>query len=201
MAGIFLLRVCVFLDYQNIYMQARRSFCSRQAPAAAGQVDPLRLAGMLAGRVAGPAELTQVRVYRGVPLIGRDQRAHDAATRQVEAWRRSDSRVQVLTRPLRYPRDYPRARPQEKGIDVMLAVDFVRMAVQGEYDVGVLMSHDTDLVPALEAVAGLSRPRCEIAAWSGPRSPRLRVPGAQLWCHYLTPADYAAVADPRDYTR
>jgi hypothetical protein len=44
-------------------------------------------------------------------------------------------------------------REEEKGIDVALAIDFVTMAVRGEYDVGVIMSTDTDLKPALEAVA------------------------------------------------
>jgi hypothetical protein len=78
------------------------------------------------------------------------------------------------------------------------------MALRREYDVGVLLSHDTDLVPALEGVLDLSpATRVEVAAWAPTdgRVNRLRVAGRQLWCHYLTAADYAAVADPRSYAR
>jgi len=151
--------------------------------------------------------LQQVRVYRGLPDLARDPHGYAAVRRQAEAWQALDPMVRVLTRPLRYPRDWPRSRPQEKGIDVLLAIDFVQMAVRREYDIGILMSHDTDLAPALEAVDGLGRtapgaPRCEVAAWAAFRSPqRLRLPGAAIWCHYLTAADFTAVADLRDYRR
>ena len=113
--------------------------------------------------------------------------------------------VKVISRPLRYPADWPANPAQEKGIDVALAVDFVTMAVRREFDIGVLMSTDSDLLPALEAVVGLSGrpyPRCEVAAWSRPGaySRRLRVAGAKVWCHWLRPEDYAAAADLSDYT-
>jgi hypothetical protein len=111
----------------------------------------------------------------------------------------------VITRVLHYPRGWPNERPIEKGIDVALAVDFVAMALLGRYEVGILMSTDTDLKPALEAVAGFAGtpyPRGEIAAWSHPKgrnSPRLSIKGTRLWCHWLRADDYDAVADPTDY--
>ena len=37
-----------------------------------------------------------------------------------------------------------------------LALDFVAMAMRGEYEVGILMSTDTDLKPALELVAQMT---------------------------------------------
>jgi uncharacterized LabA/DUF88 family protein len=46
---------------------------------------------------------------------------------------------------------WPEQPAEEKGVDVALGIDFVRLAVRGAHDVGVLMSTDTDLVPALEA--------------------------------------------------
>lgn len=80
------------------------------------------------------------------------------------------------------------------------------MAARGEYGVGIIMSTDTDLVPALEAVIALEGnpfPRCEAAAWSAPSgySQRLGVPGRRIWCHWLGGKDYRAVADPRDYSK
>jgi uncharacterized LabA/DUF88 family protein len=197
LAGLFLRRTVVFIDYQNAYMQARRCFTGSRAPATAGQFDPVALGAMVAARRG--STLHQVRIYRGLPQAERDSRSFTAADRQCGAWSR-DPRAAVVTRPLRYGR----GRPQEKGIDVRLAVDFVAMALRGEYDVGVLMSHDTDLVPALEAVLDLtSAAQVEVAAWAptSRRVSRLRVPGRDVWCHELTAADYAAVADTRNYTR
>ncbi|MDR0959015.1 MAG: NYN domain-containing protein [Propionibacteriaceae bacterium] len=111
---------------------------------------------------------------------------------------------------MRYPPDWPNSsageRPREKGVDVELAVDFVAMAVQNDYDVGIMMSLDTDLVPALEFVDSLrsrssGSPRAEVAAWSvtGHRKSRLSVPGKKIFCHWLTEQDYPAVADPTSY--
>lgn len=195
-------RVAVFIDYQNLYMQARRSFGALPAAGVVGQVDPSKLGRLLASRIGSGAALDQIRVYRGLPDATRDPRGNTASRAQNDAWRRRDPRVRVLTRPLRYPRGYPRSRPLEKGVDVLLAVDFVQLAAQGRYDIGVLVSQDTDLIPALEAVAGLGGPQCQVAAWAAAGSPRrLRVPGVPVWCHYLSSIDYAAVADPRDYTR
>jgi uncharacterized LabA/DUF88 family protein len=84
---------------------------------------------------------------------------------------------------------------------VALAIDFALMAVHGEYDVGVLMSTDTDLKPALEAVASTGTARAEVAAWSNPHgySRRLSIRGRKLWCHWLDEDDYLRVQDDRDY--
>ena len=43
-------------------------------------------------------------------------------------------------------------RYTEKRVDVSIAVDMVRMAHEGMYDVAYLLSADRDLVPAVEAV-------------------------------------------------
>ena len=48
-----------------------------------------------------------------------------------------------------------------------LAVDFVMMVARCGYDVGILFSSDTDLVPALEAVLAL-RPQDPPACRSRP---------------------------------
>lgn len=197
-------RVVVFIDYQNVYMGAREAFCGRGGPHTDGQIAPWRLGELLTSRGLVKRALVEVRVYRGLPEAGRDPRTHAACSRQCESWRRQAT-TRVLTRALRYPYDWPREKAREKGIDVALAVDFVAMAVRAEYDVGVLMSADTDLKPALEFVSSLpgSRPRCEVAAWSAPsgHSRRLSVAGHNVWCHWLSEIDYQAVADPTDYAR
>ena len=149
--------------------------------------------------LAGFVFLPEADGYGGTP------RTYAAHMRQCAAHAsRGSGRVSVITRSLRYPRSWPSTPAEEKGIDVALAVDFVMMAVRNEYDVGVIMSTDTDLKPALEAVHtlnGSQYPRCEVAAWqrSADTSRRLSIPGGGIWRHWLHEADYASVADPTDY--
>ena len=128
-------------------------------------------------------------MYRGMPSNDKDPRGYNAAQRQVLAWKKSP-RAHVTTRPLRYPYDYPERKPEEKGIDVHIAIDFAMMAVRGEYDVGILMSGDTDLRPALETVSTLHGVKGEVAAWgtSSGYGRRLSVPGHNIWCHWITEA-------------
>jgi uncharacterized LabA/DUF88 family protein len=195
-------RVVVFIDWQNVYKGARDAFHHGQGPGRMGNVDPLRLARRLVELGHGRRRLAEVRVYRGQPDPNRAPRAYAANARQQTSW--TEAGMTVVQRPLRYPKAWPAEKAQEKGVDAVLAVDYVVMAVTGMYDIGVLMSTDTDLLPALEAVAdvaGNRGPRAEVAAWTSSRSaPRLRVAGANLWCHYLNADDYRGVVDPTDYT-
>ena len=200
------LRVCVFLDWQNLYHRAREAFVEPGAPASAGQVDPLALGRLCASRVAGGV-LTGVRVYRGRPSRHHDVRSYSAFRRQTEHWLRGGGGlVSVAALDLRYPHEWPLRPAQEKGVDVALAVDFVLMCVRREYDVGILFSGDTDLVPALRAVVALrpgEPPACEVAAWAPPtgRPRALAVRRLRLKRHLLDETDFRAVADPTDYTR
>jgi uncharacterized LabA/DUF88 family protein len=141
----------LFLDYQNVYRRARDTFHQLTDQSSAGQIDPMKLGRLLVGR-SSDRKLTEVRVYRGQPDATRDPKGYGANRRQAAAW--AHAGVTVIQRPLRYPVGQPNARPEEKGIDVILALDFVTMAARGDYDVGILMSTDTDLKPALEEVAG-----------------------------------------------
>jgi len=193
-------RVVLFLDYQNIYMSARSLFHTMGAAHWNGQVDPLTLGRLLVERSPYNRELTGVRIYRGIPDSTKDPKGYGACQRQVASWRQTPE-VEAITRTLRYPQNWPADKPQEKGIDVALAIDFVVMAVRGDYDVGVLMSTDTDLKPALEAVAGGGAGRAEVAAWSNPQSysRRLSISGRKLWCHWVDTSDYLTVQDTRDY--
>ena len=198
-------RVVVFLDYQNVYQGAREAFHGFGTPGQDGQIDPHRLGETIAAK--GPPdverELSEVRVYRGQPDSQRDPRGYAANDRQCRHWA-TLPKTAVITRTLQYPRNWPQEPEHEKGIDVKIAIDLVAGAVRGEYEVGVLMSTDTDLKPALEFVRDLQGhpyPRCEVAAWSSPTgySRRLSISGRQIWCHWLDSSDYRSVADPTNY--
>ncbi|WP_280727791.1 NYN domain-containing protein [Kitasatospora sp. MAA4] len=201
----------MFFDYQNVYMGARRRFHDAWEPAPCGQFDPVELAQYIARDSPFDRELAQVRIYRGQPDSTKQPGSYGASRRQHARWQR-DPLVHLVTRPLRYPQNWPNQqpgeRPQEKGIDVQLTLDFAVMAARGQYDVGIMMSTDTDLKPALEFVADLTRqdgkPRAEVAAWSaaGQHSPRLSIAGKPpLYCHWVGEDIYRRVKDTTDYTK
>lgn len=135
-------RTVVFLDWQNVYRRARGAFCSELDDNVEGQVDPFGLASLLVSRTPG-RELTEVRIYRGIPTNKNDPQGYAANRRHTAAWMRRTPHPHVYLRALQYIEGLP---PREKGIDVRLAIDFTMMAVNREYEVGIVCSSDTDLV-------------------------------------------------------
>lgn len=198
-------RVVVYIDAQNTYKGARDAFLAGRGHFTDGQFDPLKAGLLLTQRpAAGPErELKQVRVYSGRPDARKQPKANRAHLRQCAAW--ESTGAYVLGRPLRYPPDFPASKPQEKGIDVELAIDLVTHAMFRCFDVAIVFSTDRDLRPALEWVArhSTSGPRIELAAWRSRRSNR-RIPvdaPVAVPCHWLDYTDYLAVRDKTDYTR
>ncbi len=109
--------------------------------------------------------------------------------------------MDVWSRLLSYPRDWPSSPPQEKGVDVAIATDIVSLSLRRVCDVIVVASADTDLRPAIEEARLRTDTRVEVAAWWGEHSrQRLSVPGSNIWCHWLRRDDYEGVRDDTDYT-
>ena len=198
----------MFIDYQNVYHLARAAFGYETHPNMnLGHVHPLKVGHLLCnlGHSAFPDRtLASVRVYRGLPDIRSGANLLRFTSRQLASWERLPG-VTVKTRPLAYYErkgkgGRPRWRAQEKGVDVMLAVDVVDMARTDGYDTAVVFSADSDLLPALEAAAGLGK-RIETATWQGPVANRgpLRVKERSLWNHYLNRSHFEQVKDDTDY--
>ncbi len=199
------LRLALFIDAQNTYKGARESFFHRDDPSPYGQIDPMELGRLIESR-GGPGGqacvLTDVRVYTGRPDSTKAPKTYSAHMKQCAQWQADG--VTLIWRALRYPWDWPDTKAEEKGIDVALAIDYVAMAVDALYDVGVIMSTDTDVIPALEFTHTRfpGERSAAVAAWRSQNSNRrLIIPGANTWCHWLHRADYDAVADLTDYTR
>jgi len=195
-------RVVIFIDAQNMYQGARRAFFNAREHYVQGQFRPDALGQLVVSK--GPPgtsrTLEQIRIYSGRPDATRDPKGYAAHMRQCAAWQ-SVGAV-VIARTLRYPPTWPGDKAYEKGIDVALAVDFVSMAIDDEYDVGIVCSVDTDLIPALEYVARKSglRKTMEVAAWRSEKARgRLAMHGQSIWCHWLDLATYHAITDPTDY--
>ena len=202
--------VSVFIDYENTRFGAREIFGDPQRhPYTFGHVRPLRLGLLLKqlGEKVDPArELTAVNVYRGRPGPKSGPQAQAGSARQFAAWK-SQSLVTVRSRPLRYqPTAWSMGRPaawraEEKGIDVMMALDIAIGARDDAYDVAVVVSADTDLAPAIEVALDAGK-RVETAMWWSPEHPhrRMKVPGRRLWNHALDASRFAHVRDDTDYT-
>ena len=194
-------RLVLFIDAQNLYNGARRAFFASEDSHVFGQFQPMGVGKLVCSRgLPGAARsLEEVRVYTGRPDASEEPETYAAHMKQCAAWSRAGATI--IARPLRYPPDWPGSKAQQKGVDVALAIDFVACAIEGKYDVGVIASTDTDLIPALEFVQRFAR-RCrvEVAAWTSPKSrSRLSIPRSSLWCHWLDRTDYDSVADPTDY--
>jgi uncharacterized LabA/DUF88 family protein len=202
-------RIAVFIDYQNTYMGARRAFGLGNGGFVDGQIYPKRLGVAVTelGRdVDSTRTLQAVHVFRGEPSSIHSPKGLAACQRQVRFWDAQDL-VSPTTRPLKY---YPKERDarghvtqwsaQEKGIDVLIALSMVTGATADDYDVAVLMSADTDLIPALEQVLDAGK-RVEVAAWKGAGyQSNLALPTKKIWCHWLDRDAYNKLHDPTDYT-
>jgi len=123
--------------------------------------------------------------------------------RRIQAWVAEDPALVALhSRPLRYPPE----RGREKGIDVELALDLLRLALDDEYDVGILASADSDLVPALELVSRRAPgkiletvslqplPQCRAAE-------PIDIPGGGVVRRRVSREDFEQIIDRRNFLR
>jgi uncharacterized LabA/DUF88 family protein len=194
-------RLVLFIDAQNFYNGARRAFFTSEDSHVFGQFQPVGIGSLICSRgLPGTARsLEEVRVYTGRPDASKEPETYAAHMKQCAAW--SKTGATVIARPLRYPPNWPQNKAQQKGVDVALAIDFVAYSIEGKYDVGVIASTDTDLIPALEFIRRFAaHRRVEVAAWTSLKSrSRLSIPRASIWCHWLDRTDYDSVADLTDY--
>lgn len=205
LAGLSLsTRVAVFIDWQNCYRSAQDAF----GPGTNGNVNPLALARHLAAaRAAGqpPGQLVHVDIHSGVPSQKHNPKSFAARMAQHAAWARLDACVTVFPRTLAYRYKQGIVVPQEKGIDVALAVGIVRRSLIAQScDVAVLVSADTDLIPALDLVAeSKDAAGVEVATWSGRfwAAQPLALHGHRIRQHRLEESLYRAIEDNTDYTQ
>ncbi len=165
-----------------------------------------------------PAELAKVLVFRGLPSSEHDPKGYARNQSQKSHWE-NDPRVTVEHRPLTYRYQYTaegrRATSadgrwivtgpaEEKGVDVMCALAFVREAYDPQVDIVVLASHDTDLIPALDEVLLMGSAKVETMTWYDTtnryRTKQLRSKLRSTWNTRLVREDFDACLDLKDYT-
>ena len=145
-------KVAVFIDGSNLYFKLRTLIPSK--------MDFIRYRYReLALSMIGPGEkLSYLGYYVGVVRDTKRTRDHE---KTLELLRNQQKLFEQLRHQgIDIVKGYLLERDGkyfEKGVDVRLAVDIVTMAQAKAYDVGIIISSDTDLIPAIQAAQRLKR--------------------------------------------
>lgn len=196
-------RAVAFFDGQNLYRHAKDAFGHRHP-----NFDPRKLFDA----VCADREWTNrgVRFHTGTPSFHRSEMWHGYWANRLLAMRRAG--IAVESRPIRYRKhEIPLPgglidtwyEPQEKGIDLRLGLDVVRLARGGHMDVAVIFSQDQDLAEAAKDVAEIAResdrPIKVVSAYPvGPSATAKRAINNTEWFG-MDREFYDACLDPRDY--
>ncbi len=196
-------RAVAFFDGQNLYRHAKDAF-GHHYP----NYDPKKLLAAICSR-EGWAE-HGIRFYTGTPAFDKDVLWHGYWSNRLLAMRRAG--ILVTSRVLRYhDTEITQADgtveiisvPHEKGIDVRLALDVVRLARSNQLDVAVIFSQDQDLAEVVEDVIDIARshPRWIKVASAFPvgvNATSARGINNAYWVE-MDQVFYDACLDPKDY--
>ncbi len=154
-------RVHAFFDCQNLFLSAKKLWESHDHP----DFDPIMLARTIVKQKSAWF-LMGIHLYTGIHAIDQNMHWHTFWSRKLAAHKKQDSRVTVFTRTLRYSSipnkkdgEPPYSQAREKGIDVRIALDLVRGARLGEYDVALLFSQDEDFKEVAEEIRAIAEER------------------------------------------
>jgi uncharacterized LabA/DUF88 family protein len=196
-------RVIAFFDGQNLFHAAKEAF-GYSYP----NFDPAALAEAVC--TGQGWTLTATRFYTGVPDARDNAFWNHFWTAKLAQMGREH--VVTFSRSLRYRNQTVRLADgsehmvlvgQEKGVDVRLALDVVRLAHRRGYDVGLIFSQDQDLSEAADEVRAIAK---EQARWvklasafpSSPTARNTRGVNKTDWIR-IDRAVYDACRDARDY--
>ena len=150
-------RAVAFFDGQNLYRHAKEAF-GHHYP----NYDPVKLFDAVCA--LKDWKPFGVRFYTGTLAAAKSPMWHGFWSNKLLALRRAG--VLVYSRPIRYhPHDieapdgslFHVETPQEKGIDIRLALDVIRLALSKQLDVAVIFSQDQDLSELVEDIKEIGR--------------------------------------------
>lgn len=196
------IRAIAFFDGQNLFHCAKKAF-GYSYP----NYDPLALATEVCAQKGWQIE--GARFYTGVPDAGDNAFwNHFWVAKGAQMGRDG---VYVYTRPLRYRNkvvklpdgsEYAFLDGDEKGIDVRIALDIIRLANENAYDVALVFCRDQDLSEVAVELRAISaaQGRWIKMASAFPHSPAYQVRGIDKtdWVR-IDRATYDRCLDGRDY--
>ncbi|MEW6235183.1 MAG: NYN domain-containing protein [Candidatus Omnitrophota bacterium] len=150
-------RAVAFFDGQNLFLSVKYAFGYTHP-----NYNPLALAESIANSQSW--SLSQVNFYTGMPSYSENPFWNNFWIAKLAVM---ESRgIHTYSRLLKYT-DESATLPdgtsasirigREKGIDVRIALDIVRMAQENLYDVALIFSQDQDLSEAIDEVRNISR--------------------------------------------
>lgn len=191
-----------FFDGQNLFQHAKDAFGHFHP-----NYDPQKLLQVVCDTRGWKPTL--VRFYTGIPSAVENQMWASYWSNRILAMKRAG--IYTITRPIRYRKETVEVdgakvihtTPQEKGIDVRLALDVVSMARKGQFNVAVIFSQDQDLSEVVQEVRDIS---IETDRWLkvvsafpyGPKATSKRGIDKADWVK-LDEETYGKCLDPRDY--
>lgn len=198
-------RTVAFIDGQNLFHAVRNAF---------GYGYPNYDVRALASAICTALDwqLVETRFYTGVPDSRDDPLWHRFWLRKLSAMGRQG--VHVFSRFLSYRNKTVRLpdgtthtirTAEEKGVDVRMALDIVRMAHRREFDVALILSQDQDLSEIAQEIRSIAREQrrwIKIASAfpASPEAPNRRGIDKTDWIR-IDRATYDACLDRRDYRR
>ncbi len=196
-------RAVAFYDGQNLYRHAKEAFGHHHP-----NYDPIKLFNAVCAEHKWQNH--GVRFYTGTPAVSKSPMWHGYWSRRLLIMRRAG--ILVTSRPIRYRYEeielsdgtiHTVETPQEKGIDLRIGLDVVRMARNKQLDVAVIFSQDQDLAEVGKDVREISRSEQRwikvVSAFpSGPNASVDRGIDGTDWFR-IDQTFYDACLDPRDY--
>lgn len=198
------LKTIAFFDGQNLYRSAKNLFnCTHP------DYDPLKLAQHICNGQGW--QLIETRFYTGVPIQSVQPEWYHFWTakfanmgRQKIIIFRRDLRYkcQLVTLPNGQTQQVPKGR--EKGIDVRIAIDVLRLAHRKAYDVALIFSQDQDLSEVADEIRTIAQEQnrwIKIASafpWVPNQNRNIRGINGTDWIKIDKPT-YDLCIDPRDY--
>lgn len=196
-------RVVAFIDGQNLFFAAKEAFGYNYP-----NYDVKKLAEHVCQQKGW--QLQKIKFYTGIPDMS-DDKFHNAFW-SAKLLSMSRQGIEIFSRPLRY-RNKSFTAPNgsvhtflvgdEKGVDVRLAIDVMRLAHRQEYDVALIFSQDQDYSEVADELRVISREqnRWIHIASAYPDSPTVRNRrgiNKTDWIK-IDKATYDQCIDPRDY--
>lgn len=145
-------RSIVFIDGSNFYFRMKDLMLNLPAGLSLLDFGTRKFAEWL----VTPDSLVEVRYYIGAIKRQNNNSKSETmyANQQKLFYRLQQQNVQIILGQLI---QHPDKTYHEKGVDVRIAVEMIRLAIADRYDQAYLISSDTDLVPAVEEVKALGK--------------------------------------------
>ena len=195
-------RVFTFFDGQNVFHSVKEAF-GYSYP----NYDPLALSKLVCD--LNGWKLEKVNFYTGIPEKSRNPYWHHFWEHKLGGMGKRG--IATFSRAIRYFEEHVELPDgsektflvvKEKGIDVRIALDMVRLARQNLYDVAVIFSQDQDLSEVATEVREISnsQDRWIKVACAFPQSPSFNQRGINGtdWIR-IDRLDYDKCLDPTDY--